>query len=144
RLSVAHLFWWFAMYGSADVAVTPRPEYPADGRKIPGLYTQPPELRARLEGRCSPFPLFRFWGPAADITSTRWIADAALDVLDRERPDLALVYLPHLDYVLQKHGPGHPLAREHAAEVDAQAGRLIDAAAAQGMQVLVVSEYGIG
>jgi predicted AlkP superfamily pyrophosphatase or phosphodiesterase len=144
RLSVAHLFWWFAMYGGADVAVTPRPEYPADGRKVPGIYTEPPELRARLEARCGPFPLFRFWGPAADITSTRWIADAALDVLGQERPDLALVYLPHLDYVLQKHGPAHPLAREHAAEVDEQAGRLIDAAAAQGMDVLVVSEYGIG
>jgi predicted AlkP superfamily pyrophosphatase or phosphodiesterase len=141
---VAQLFWWFNMYSSADLSVTPRPEYPADGRKVPGLYTRPAELRARLEGALGPFPLFRFWGPAADLTSTRWIADCALDVLQRDAPDLCLVYLPHLDYVLQRHGPGHPLARAAAAEVDEQAGRLLDAAAAAGMDVLVVSEYGIG
>ncbi len=143
-LKVAHLFWWFAMYGGADVVVTPRPEYPADGRKVPGLYTRPAALRGRLEQRHGPFPLFRFWGPAAGIESSRWIADAACDVLAQERPDLALVYLPHLDYVLQRHGPGHPLAARHAAEVDALAGQLIDAATALGMDVLVVSEYGIG
>jgi len=143
-LRVATLFWWFNMYSSSDVAVTPRPEYPADGRKLPGIYTRPAELRARLEQRLGPFPLFRFWGPAADLTSTEWIVGCALDVLERDRPDLALVYLPHLDYVLQTHGPGHERSREHALAVDAQAGRLLDAAAAQGMDVLVVSEYGIG
>jgi predicted AlkP superfamily pyrophosphatase or phosphodiesterase len=144
ELRVAKLFWWFNMYSTADVSVTPRPEYPADGRKIPGIYTQPASLRSRLEESLGPFPLFRFWGPAADLSSTRWIADAALDVLARERPDLMLVYLPHLDYVLQKHGPEHPLAAEHVDQVDAEAGRLVDAAHAQGMAVLVVSEYGIG
>jgi predicted AlkP superfamily pyrophosphatase or phosphodiesterase len=143
-LRVAHLFWWFAMYCGADVAVTPRPEYPADGRKIPGIYTQPPALRARLEQRLGPFPLFKFWGPATGIESTRWITDCALDVLRADQPDLALVYLPHLDYVLQSHGPAHPLAREHALQLDEQAGRLLDEAARQGMDVLVVSEYGIG
>ncbi len=143
-LRVAQLFWWFNMYSSADISVTPRPEYPADGRKLPGIYTQPAELRARLEQRLGGFPLFRFWGPAADISSTRWIADCSLDVLERDRPDLLLAYLPHLDYVLQTHGPAHPRAQAAAAEVDAQAGRLIDAAQAQGMAVIVVSEYGIG
>jgi predicted AlkP superfamily pyrophosphatase or phosphodiesterase len=143
-LRVAQLFWWFNMYSSADLSVTPRPEYPADGSKVPGIYTQPAELRARLEAALGPFPLFRFWGPAADLSSTRWIVDCALDVLQREQPDLALVYLPHLDYALQRHGPGHPLARQAAADVDEQAGRLLDAAASAGMDVLVVSEYGIG
>jgi len=143
-LSTAQLFWWFNLPSAAELAVTPRPEYPADGRKIPGLWTRPAELRARLEQRLGPFPLFRFWGPAADLESTRWIADGALDVLERDRPDLCLVYLPHLDYVLQRHGPAHPLAQQHAAQVDEQAGRLVDAAQALGMAVLVVSEYGIG
>ncbi|MHC5210043.1 MAG: alkaline phosphatase family protein [Planctomycetota bacterium] len=143
-LRVAKLFWWFNMYSSADIAVTPRPEYPADGRKIPGIYTRPAALRDRLERRLGPFPLFRFWGPAADITASRWITEAALDVLEQDRPDLLLAYLPHLDYVLQTHGPDHPKAREHALQVDELAGRLVDAARAQDMAVLVVSEYGIG
>ncbi len=143
-LRTAQLFWWFNMYSGADLSVTPRPEYPADGRKVPGLYTRPPELRARLEQLLGPFPLFRFWGPAADLSSTRWITDCALHVLERDRPDLSLVYLPHLDYVLQRHGPAHPLAAEHARQVDEQAGRLLDFAASDGLSVLVVSEYGIG
>jgi predicted AlkP superfamily pyrophosphatase or phosphodiesterase len=143
-LRVAQMFWWFNMYSSADMAVTPRPEYPADGRKIPGVYTTPADLRSRLEERLGPFPLFRFWGPATDISSTRWITDACLDVLQEDRPDILLGYLPHLDYVLQIQGPDGPDVAAHAAKVDAEAGRLIDAAEAAGMNILVVSEYGIG
>ncbi len=143
-LRVAKMFWWFNMYSSADIAVTPRPEYPADGRKIPGIYTQPYELRERLERRLGPFPLFKFWGPAADIDATRWITDACLDVLEHDEPDLMLAYLPHLDYVLQREGPDHALVQEHARQVDTEAGRLIDAARERDMEVLVVSEYGIG
>ena len=143
-LRVAQMFWWFNMYSSADMAVTPRPDYPADGSKIPGVYTTPADLRSRLEERLGPFPLFRFWGPATDISSTRWITDACLDVLQEDRPDILLGYLPHLDYVLQIQGPDGPDVAAHAAKVDAEAGRLIDAAEAAGMNILVVSEYGIG
>jgi len=143
-LRVAQHFWWFNMYSSADVSVTPRPEYPADGRKVPGIYTEPPALRGRLEARFGGFPLFHFWGPAADIRSTRWIVDTALDVLEQDRPDLLLAYLPHLDYVLQRQGPEGPDVAAEAARADAEAGRLVDAATAEGMAVLVVSEYGIG
>jgi predicted AlkP superfamily pyrophosphatase or phosphodiesterase len=143
-LRVAQMFWWFNMYSSADLAVTPRPEYPADGRKIPGVYTTPAELRGRLEEKLGPFPLFRFWGPATDISSTRWITSACLDVLEQDRPDILFGYLPHLDYVLQIQGPDGPDVAAHAAQVDAEAGRLIDAAQAAGMEVLVVSEYGVG
>lgn len=143
-LKVAKLFWWYNMYSSADLAVTPRPEYPADGRKIPGVYTWPHDLRSRLERRLGPFPLFNFWGPAADISSTRWITEAALDVLETDEPDLALVYLPHLDYVLQRQGPDGPDVAAQALEVDREAGRLVERATAAGMDVLIVSEYGIG
>ena len=30
----AKLFWWYNMYSTADWTITPRPMYPADGRKI--------------------------------------------------------------------------------------------------------------
>ncbi len=143
-LKVAKLFWWYNMYSSADVAVTPRPEYPADGRKIPGVYTQPHALRGELEKHFGAFPLFRFWGPAADISSSAWIAESSRYVMAQERPDLALVYLPHLDYVLQQKGPDHPDVASHVADVDRLAGDLIDTAQAMDMEVLVVSEYGIG
>ncbi len=139
----AKLFWWFNMYSTADLAVTPRPLYPADGRKIPDIYTEPAELRDELNARLGAFPLFHFWGPKADITSSRWIADAAKVVLSEKSPTLTLVYLPHLDYPLQRLGPDHPQIREELRAIDAIAGELIDAAANAGTRVMVLSEYGI-
>lgn len=139
----AQLFWWFNMYCGADWTLTPRPAYPADGRKIPDSYASPPELRVRLNEKLGKFPLFKFWGPLAGIESTRWIVDATLDVLERERPTLALVYLPHLDYDLQRVGPGHPRAAEALRAVDAEVGRLVAKAREQGRSVVVLSEYGI-
>ena len=47
----AKLFWWYNMYSAATWSVTPRPMYPADGRKIPDVYTQPAELRDELNAR---------------------------------------------------------------------------------------------
>src|SRR5215470_17011823 len=47
----AKLFWWYAMYATADVIATPRPMYPADGRKLPDVWTHPPELRGALQTR---------------------------------------------------------------------------------------------
>jgi predicted AlkP superfamily pyrophosphatase or phosphodiesterase len=139
----AKLFWWFNMYASADVTVTPRPMYPADGRKIPDLYTRPAELRGELQRALGAFPLFQFWGPTADATSSRWIARAALEVERRFTPTLSLVYLPHLDYDLQRFGPHDPRSRRALAEIDAIAGELVEHAERAGMRVLVLSEYGI-
>jgi len=34
KFTCAKLFWWYNMYSSADFAITPRPIYPADGRKV--------------------------------------------------------------------------------------------------------------
>ena len=118
----AQLFWWFNMYGTAEFAVTPRPAYPADGRKIPDLYSKPAGLARSLQAELGAFPLFNFWGPTADIRSSRWIAACARRLFDRERPDLSLVYLPHLDYDLQRFGPDAPEAVLAAGGIDAVAG----------------------
>jgi predicted AlkP superfamily pyrophosphatase or phosphodiesterase len=142
-LTCANLFWWFNMYSSADYSVTPRPMYKADGRKIPDCYSEPPELRDLLQRRFGRFPLFHFWGPAASIESSRWIAEAALFVHQRHGPTLSLVYLPHLDYALQKLGPGHADIPKAVAEIDSVAGKLIDSFEGDGVRVVVCSEYGI-
>lgn len=139
----ANMFWWYNMYCGADIAVTPRPIYAADGRKIPDCYAEPPALRDDLTAGLGPFPLFKFWGPAADITSSRWIAEASALVWDRHRPTLELVYLPHLDYCLQKFGPDHPAIAAELRAVDALAAPLIEQALAEGAAVIVLSEYGI-
>ena len=139
----AKLFWWYNMYSSADIAVTPRPMYPADGRKLPDIHTAPAGLRDELQQRLGQFPLFRFWGPAADIVSSRWIGRCALDVFERQRPTLTLVYLPHLDYNLQRLGPDHPRIAQDVAEVDQVCAELIEAAQRAGARIIVLSEYGI-
>jgi predicted AlkP superfamily pyrophosphatase or phosphodiesterase len=139
----AKLFWWYNMYSTADWSVTPRPMYPADGRKLPDIYTDPPQLREELNAALGEFPLFRFWGPGADIVSSDWIARCALHVRKQHRPTLTLVYLPHLDYNLQRLGPAHPAILADVTKVDALCGELIDAAERAGDRVMVLSEYGI-
>ncbi|MBX9633080.1 MAG: alkaline phosphatase family protein [Burkholderiales bacterium] len=139
----AQLFWWYNMYSSADVSITPRPMYTADGRKLPDVYTHPAALRDELQERLGQFPLFKFWGPGANIESSRWIAHSALHVLEHQRPTLTLVYLPHLDYDLQRFGPNHPGIPAQVAQVDALCGLLIEKARKLGAHVVVLSEYGI-
>lgn len=141
--SCANLFWWFNMYSSVDISVTPRPMYPADGRKIPDIYTEPAALRSRLQEALGPFPLFDFWGPRASIRSSRWIASAARLVEDEFRPTLSLVYLPHLDYDLQRYGPESPQAVSAALDIDLLVCDLIRFYEALDVRVLVLSEYGI-
>lgn len=139
----AKLFWWFNMYSGADYAVTPRPLYPADGRKIPDIYSEPAALRDELNAALGQFPLFDFWGPRAGIRSSRWIADAAKRVFDAQKPTLTLVYLPHLDYELQRKGPRHPDISKALREVDDIAGELWEHAHKAGARVMALSEYGI-
>ena len=139
----AQMFWWFNMYADVDWSVTPRPIYPADGRKIPELYSAPGDLGTRLQAELGAFPFFEFWGPRAGLPSTAWIADASLAVDRWHSPTLLLVYLPHLDYDLQRHGVSSPKTRENVAAIDAVCGRLIGELRARGRRVLVVSEYGI-
>jgi predicted AlkP superfamily pyrophosphatase or phosphodiesterase len=141
--TAANMFWWYNMYSSADIGVTPRPMYPADGRKIPDCYAAPSKLRDELTERFGRFPLFTFWGPATDISSSRWIADATLYVRATRQPTLTVCYLPHLDYNLQRLGPDHPAIAKDLAAIDAICGELIADAERSGAHVIVLSEYGI-
>lgn len=143
HFTCAKLFWWYNMHSTADYTVTPRPIYLADGGKLPDIYTQPPELREELNQRLGMFPLIRFWGPAADILSSRWITDCARHVYDTRKPTLTLVYLPHLDYNLQRLGPRHPAIRQDLRRIDALCGELIETVQKDGTRVIVLSEYGI-
>lgn len=143
NFTCANLFWWFALASGADYTVTPRPIYKADGRKLPDCYSAPSGIRDELNAALGPFPLFQFWGPATSIRSTQWIADATLHVMRTRSPTLTLVYLPHLDYGLQKHGPEHAAIAEDLAEIDRIVGALIREAEALGRRVVVLSEYGI-
>ena len=139
----ANLFWWYNMYSAADYAVTPRPMYPADGRKIPDIWTHPNNLRAELQSELGHFPLFSFWGPNTSIRATQWIADSAIYVDNRFDPTLTLIYLPHLDYCLQRLGPHPAKVAPDLKDLDDVCGRLIDHYHTKGARIIILSEYGI-
>jgi predicted AlkP superfamily pyrophosphatase or phosphodiesterase len=142
RLRTAKLFWWFNQGAKVDFSVTPKPYYGADGDKAFGIAGTPEGLTDRLEKVLGPFPFRTFWGPGAGLPCTDWIARCAADLLATERPELTLVYLPHLDYDPQRFGPsGSDMARL-VGELDAACAPLLDAAAKAGARVWVLSEYG--
>ncbi len=178
----AKLFWWYNMYSSADYSITPRPMYPADGRKVFDVYTWPYSIRTAVQRDLGPFPFPTFWGPAAGVdtpqgpadAASRWIAESAKWIEDKYQPTLSLVYLPHLDYNLQRHGPFtkpalasilqgnlggsanipasglggrdgsiNPAIHRDLGQIDAIVGDLISFFRNRGVQLLLLSEYGI-
>ncbi len=172
RFTTANCFWWFNMYSRVDYSITPRPMYPADGRKFFDVYSWPYSIREEIKKDLGEFPFFGFWGPAAGIKSpqgsadcaTRWIVESAKWMENKYSPTLNLIYLPHLDYNLQRHGPfgGPPLGGKSSdrlkAElqteinpaiipdlraIDAIVGDLLDFFSQRGVQVVLLSEYGI-
>ena len=147
----AKLFWWHNMYSSADFSITPRPCYPADGRKVFDIYCQPAQLRRDIKKDLGEFPFPAFWGPAAGVDTpqgasdavSRWIAQSAQWIETRHAPRLNLIYLPHLDYNLQRFGPKDARIRRDLRQIDEIAGGLIDFFESRSVQVMILSEYGI-
>ncbi len=171
----AKLFWWYNMYSSADYSITPRPMYPADGRKVFDIYTWPFSSRTEIKKDLGDFPFPTFWGPGAGVktpqgepdAASQWIGESAKWIENHYHPTLNLIYLPHLDYNLQRHGPkgesiqysesstqkvkvADPRAKgiNEAIVPDIQAidrlvGDLIEFFTQQQVQVILLSEYGI-
>jgi len=170
RFTTANCFWWFNMYSSVDFSITPRPMYPADGRKFFDVYSWPYSIREEIKKDLGEFPFFSFWGPAAGMDSpqgsadaaSRWIAESAKWIENKYSPTLNLIYLPHLDYNLQRHGvyapcsarpvaePSratgstlHPKIHRDLREIDAIVGDLIDFFGKRAVPAVLLSEYGI-
>ncbi len=147
----AQLFWWFNMYAKVDWSITPRPIYPADGRKVFDIYTWPYSIRPEIKQDLGEFPFPTFWGPAAGRptpqgppdAASRWIAEAARWIESRHQPTLSLVYLPHLDYNLQRLGPLHPNLGPDLQALDRIVGDLVTFFQRRHVRVLILSEYGI-
>lgn len=137
------MFWWYNMYSTADYSVTPRPQYHADGVKAPDCYAYPASLRDELQSTFGQFPLFSFWGPNANIESSQWIADASLYVDKKHDPTLTLIYLPHLDYCLQKYGPDFSKIQKELTEIDGLIKQLVTHYEHQQAEIILLSEYGI-
>jgi predicted AlkP superfamily pyrophosphatase or phosphodiesterase len=157
QATVANCFWWFNMFSSVDYSITPRPVYRADGGKIFDVYSWPYSIREQIKKDLGEFPFFGFWGPAAGVKTpqgaadcaTRWIAESAKWIEQKFSPTLNLIYLPHLDYNLQRYGPFtadgeiNPVIIPDLQAIDSIVGDLIDSFGKRGVQVVLLSEYGI-
>ncbi len=143
NFSCANMFWWYNMYANTDFNVTPRPNYLADGRKIPDVYSHPAQLRDILQKELGTFPLFQFWGPKTSIKSSQWIADASIRTDELYDPTLTLIYLPHLDYNLQRHGLNFEIIAKDLIEIDTVVQQLVDHYQKKNAKVVLLSEYGI-
>lgn len=112
---------WFPMLAkgcSADVVCMPAPIHRPDGSEELWCHTRPQEFYGDLLREQGHFPLQHFWGPLAGIQSSQWIARAALAAADRFAPQFWYIYLPHLDYAAQKHGPDSPQAEIAVGELN--------------------------
>jgi len=163
KFTCAKLFWWHNMYSSADYSITPRPMYPADGRKVFDIYAWPYSIRSGIKKDLGEFPFATFWGPAAGLdtpqgsadAASRWIAESAKWMELKYQPTLSLIYLPHLDYNLQRRGPFlraggaarpnslNPAIHQDLGEIDSLVGGLMDFFQERAVQVILLSEYGI-
>lgn len=133
----AKMFWWFNQGAPVEWSATPKPHYGSDGSKQFGVIDR---TGCALEEKLGPFPFPSFWGPKAGLPASDWIARASALVMRQNKPDLTLVYLPHLDYDYQRVGPGNPT---RVAEADRCAKIVMDAAREIGATIVVISEYGL-
>jgi hypothetical protein len=119
---------WFPLLSKgcgADYICTPAPVHNPDGSESLWCYTQPQQMYGELRDALGHFPLQHFWGPLANIKSTTWIVDSAVVAAREHRPNFFYIYLPHLDYAAQKHGPDSQQASQALVELDESLGRLV-------------------
>jgi predicted AlkP superfamily pyrophosphatase or phosphodiesterase len=141
ELKTTVLFWQNSMYIDSDIVITPRPLH-LDSGLVQWCYSKPAGLYEELACEIGRFKLPSYWGPVAGLASSQWIARAAQYTWRQHKPNLLLVYLPHLDYSSQKFGPDSPQAQQALREIDAIAGDLLREFCGSAA-VIVCSEYSL-
>ncbi len=143
---VGLLFWQQSLGEQADFILSPKPVHKHHGGMLQDCYSQPHDLYARLCAELGrPFNLLHYWGPFASHRATDWIVEATCAVMSAPGlvPDLLLTYLPHLDYDLQRHGPGHDKVFQALEKTYAWLSKLWKTAAATGYHILICGDYAI-
>lgn len=140
---VAMLFWQQSMPDAADIVLTPKPEHTPDGKTVTACWSNPADLYPKLTAELGPFPLQAYWGPFAGAASTQWIVKSAVRVWKLQRVDLELVYLPLLDYNLQRMGPDHPAVAADLVALDQSVAELLAVVRADGGRAIVCGDYGV-
>lgn len=146
-LTTGVLFFQHLIGTTADIAVTPSPIEDEDNNLLEmNCWTNPDGFYDELQEEYGHFPLHNYWGPSANEQSSEWILTAARESIERYDPDLLWVYVPHLDYDAQRHGPDSGETLEAVEVVDGLLGEFLDWLRTDDRwgetAVNVVSEYG--
>jgi len=143
---VGMMFWQQSLGEAVDLVFSPAPIHKHGGGMIQDCYCEPRDLQDRLAAKIGrPFNLMNYWGPLASRKSSDWIVDATAAVLENRdlAPDLLLTYIPHLDYDLQRYGPGSPQAAKALAALTEYLAKLRKQAEASGYDWLIFGDYAI-
>ena len=142
---VGILFWQQSLGESADMILSPAPIHKHGGGMIQDCYSEPRDLYDRLAKKTrGNFNLMHYWGPLASRKSSDWIVAATHALMaEPDAPGLLLTYIPHLDYDLQRTGPGSPKAHKALDILAGYLGRLQKQAAANGYEWLIFGDYAI-
>jgi len=143
---VGLMFWQQSMGEAVDLVVTPAPIHKHGGGMIQSCYTHPAKLERHLVERIGrPFNLMNYWGPLANHKSSDWIVEAICAVISSPEvaPDLLLTYIPHLDYDVQRYGPGSEAACKALDVVLGYLTRLKAACVDSGYDWLFLGDYAI-
>jgi predicted AlkP superfamily pyrophosphatase or phosphodiesterase len=138
ELKTAVLFWQNSMFANSDIVITPRPLH-LDSGLVQWCYSKPAGYYEEIAREIGDFKLQHYWGPVAGLASSQWIARAAQWTWRKHKPNLLLVYLPHLDYASQKFGPDALETETALREIDAVVGDLFKLDAT----MIVCSEYSL-
>jgi predicted AlkP superfamily pyrophosphatase or phosphodiesterase len=144
---VGMMFWQQSLGDEdLDLVLSPAPIHKHSGGMIQDCYAKPEGVNERLLKELRrPFNLMHYWGPLASRKSSAWITGATCALLRDAQfaPDLLFSYLPHLDYDLQRNGPGSPQARKSLDFTLECIARMKAEAEAHGYHWLFYGDYAI-
>ncbi len=146
ELKTAVLFWQNTMFANSDIIVTPRPLHMGDGSLIQWCYSTPVGYYENITQSLGEFNLATYWGPMASSKSSEWIGKAAEYTLEKSRPNLMFVYIPHVDYSAQRFGKNSSQVRDDLINADNIVGSIVEKTSKLGLEneteFIVLSEYG--
>ncbi|MFB3891552.1 MAG: alkaline phosphatase family protein [Phycisphaerae bacterium] len=134
----ALVFWTNPLAGAADFVLGAMTNGPS-GVSLADL---PVGLYARLAAEIGPCDTALLRGPGASWPAAGWIADAAASIWREQKPQLAWVYMPGVDFEAVRHGVDSAHAAEALRVLDLQAHRLAEEVAAGGGRTVIVSDGG--
>ena len=137
------LFLQNSLYSNSDVIITPKPIH-LDDKMIMWCYSKPVNFYEKISESLGNFDLKSYWGPFSSIKSSTWIINSAKKTIETHKPDLLIVYLPHLDYTSQKFGPDSDEFKESVIELDNLLGDFslfLDEEFKNEYEIMILSEY---